>query len=164
MWCRSRKAFVAALAISALTAMLSASGAAAADGPFSGMSGNWSGPGTISLSSGSKERIRCRANYNAETSGVTLEASIRCASDSYKFELQVSASYANGAVTGYWSEASRGVAGTLSGTASSGRIQANATGPYLSAKMLLTTRGNSQSISIQSPGTEIANVSISLNK
>jgi hypothetical protein len=42
-------------------------------GPFAGMAGSWSGGGAITLASGSHERIRCRAVYEAP-GGRTLAA------------------------------------------------------------------------------------------
>src|SRR5258708_18318306 len=56
-------------------------------GPFDGLRGSWAGGGTISLSDGSTERIRCRASYIVAGSGSELRQSLRCASDSYKFDL-----------------------------------------------------------------------------
>jgi membrane associated rhomboid family serine protease len=34
----------------------------AESGPFAGLSGNWSGGGTVALAGGPRERIRCRAH------------------------------------------------------------------------------------------------------
>ncbi len=56
--------------------------------PFTAMSGSWSGSGTITTSNGNKERIRCRAKYDVDGAGSNLDLTLRCASDSYNFELQ----------------------------------------------------------------------------
>lgn len=135
----------------------------AADGPFKGMAGNWSGPGNITVS-GARERLRCRAHYRVSNSGSTVDLSIRCASDSYKFDLQGGINYTNGAVTGNWSESAHGAAGTISGTMSGSVIRVSATGPYFSALLSMATRGNSQSITLNSPGSQISSVTISLSK
>ena len=37
------------------------------------MSGSWTGSGTITTSSGNKERIRCRARYDVDGGGSTLD-------------------------------------------------------------------------------------------
>ena len=43
--------------------MLSASAVhAQASGPFSGFAGSWTGTGTVALSNGTTERIRCKAD------------------------------------------------------------------------------------------------------
>ena len=109
----SKSAIVAAglLALAALPSTVEA-----ATGPFAALSGSWSGGGTITMSSGAKERIRCRARYNVGGAGSNLDLTLRCASDSYNFELQSNASYSNGAVSGTWSETTRGVGGSIAGS------------------------------------------------
>src|SRR4051812_12900120 len=67
--------------------MLSASAGHAQSGPFNGFNGAWSGNGTVALSDGTTERIRCRADYKVDDTGLNLKQSLRCASDSYKFDL-----------------------------------------------------------------------------
>ena len=85
--------------------------------PFTAMSGSWSGSGTITMSSGNKERIRCRAKYDVDGGGSNLDLTLRCASDSYNFELQSNVAHNNGAVSGTWSENTRHVGGNIDGSA-----------------------------------------------
>ena len=132
--------------------------------PFSAMSGAWAGPGTITLNTGAKERIRCRALYKVTESGADLALELRCASDTYKFELQSAVSHNAGAISGTWSEVTRGAIGSISGTASGPQLNLRATSPVFSALLAVTTRSNQQTISIQSPGSEISAVAINLNK
>ena len=42
---------------------LSVSAGYAQSGPFAGFAGSWSGNGTVALSNGTTERIRCKAEY-----------------------------------------------------------------------------------------------------
>jgi len=58
-----------------------------ASGPFSDFVGSWAGSGTVNLANGSSERIRCNAAYATGSDSSNLRSVIRCASDSYKFEL-----------------------------------------------------------------------------
>src|SRR5690242_3615040 len=67
--------------------LVSVSAGHAQSGPFAGFDGAWSGTGTVSLSDGTTEHIRCKADYKIDGSGLGLKQSLRCASDSYKFEL-----------------------------------------------------------------------------
>src|ERR1700746_2925637 len=68
--------------------MLSVSTAQAqSSGPFTGFDGAWTGTGTVSLSDGSTEHIRCKAQYKVSSTGTGLKQSLDCASDSYKFDL-----------------------------------------------------------------------------
>src|SRR5277367_2279237 len=67
--------------------VLSTSAGHAQSRPFAGFDGAWSGNGTVSLSDGSTERLRCRADYRIDETGLELKQTLRCASDSYKFDL-----------------------------------------------------------------------------
>lgn len=133
-------------------------------GPFSSMGGAWSGNGVISLASGSRERIRCRANYLVSGGGDNLRLDLRCASDSYRFELSGNAVSQGGQVTGNWFESTRSVGGNISGRASSGQIQATAAGQTFTALLNMRTNGNRQSVSITSPGSDLSEVAITLSK
>jgi hypothetical protein len=149
-------------AFAAALLLLSAEAHAQGAGPFGYMSGAWSGGGTISLASGANERIRCRAAYDVLSGGRALQLSIRCASDSYNFDLAGSVVYQGGAVTGTWSESTRGVNGTVSGRAGGNQIQVDARGSGFSAGLSLATQGNRQSIEIRPSGADITAVSIAL--
>ena len=145
----------------ALAALPQAAHAAA--GPFEALSGSWSGGGTITMSNGAKERIRCRAQYNVGGAGANVDLTLRCASDSFTFELQSNASYSTGAVTGTWSEKNLHVGGSIEGSGNGGSIKVRVSGP-ISASLALNTNANQQSISIQAPGTELQHVAISLSR
>ncbi len=155
--------FLAGAAVLAATVLLPALPAPvlASDGPFTGMEGSWSGPGSITVNN-NKERLRCRASYTTKNSGSTVDLTITCASDSYKFNLSGGVNFVNGSLNGSWSESAHGAAGTISGSASAGSIRANATGPYFSALLNMRTSGNTQSVSLTSPGSQISSVSINL--
>jgi hypothetical protein len=129
---------------------------------FDNMRGAWTGGGTITLSSGAHERIRCRAQYIP--SGPSVQMILRCASDSYKFELTSTIAISGGQLSGKWSESNRQLDGNISGTASPGIIQAVAMSPLFSAFLNVRTSATTQSVSILSPGSEIASVSIALKR
>ena len=134
-------------------------------GPFAGMAGSWTGGGVVALATGTNERLRCRAAYEVGGGGRTLQLNIRCASDTYNFDLAGSVVSQGGAISGTWSEAGHNVAGTVSGRASGGSIQALAQGGSFSAGISLVTHGNRQSVTIRpSQGTDINSVSVSLAK
>lgn len=143
--------------------LLSASAGHAQAGPFASFNGAWSGTGTVSLSDGSTERIRCKANYKVNGTGQGLQQSLRCASDSYKFDLNSDVISTQGTVSGTWSEASRNIFGDLRGRASDGQIDVFVEAAGFAANITVTTRGNKQSVSINSKG-EIRGVSITLVK
>jgi hypothetical protein len=135
-----------------------------AEGPFAGLPGSWTGTGTIAMSSGAKERIRCRAAYRLDSSSTDLRLEMSCTSDSYKFELQSHITYADNAITGSWNETTRGVGGNITGSASGAQIRARAEGQTFTAILAMNTRGSKQSVSIQSPGSEMSNITIDLTR
>jgi hypothetical protein len=163
MFRRSPTQFARAASAVLILGLSLAAHQARADGPFTGMAGAWTGSGTISVNN-NKERLRCRASYNVSNGGSTVDLNIVCASDSYKFNLQGGVNAISGAISGTWSESAHGAAGDIAGSVKGGVITARATGPYFSAHLSLRTTGNSQSISLNSPGSQISSVTIALNK
>jgi hypothetical protein len=141
-------------------------GSAVSGGPFAELAGSWSGSGTIDLANGKNEQIRCRASYDVLAEQNKLQLNIRCASESYNFELRGSAAYAGGAITGNWSEATRNAAGTLSGRVQQGGFQVVANGPSFSVNLNLVTRGDKQSVTIRSKdaNTEVRGVTITMQR
>jgi hypothetical protein len=132
--------------------------------PFAGMSGVWSGRGTISLEGGAREAIRCRATYAVRSDGNALQQTLRCASDSYKIELTSNVVASGGRLTGTWSEATRNVSGDVEGTTSGGRFHVVVRAGTFSADLALTTRGNSQSVVIRTDGSEFKGANITLTR
>src|ERR1700721_299505 len=96
--------------------MLSVSAGHPQTSPFAGFNGAWSGNGTVSLSDGSTERIRCKAEYQVNGSGLGLRQSPDCASDSYKFDLASDVTSQGSRISGSWPEASRNIFGNLQGS------------------------------------------------
>jgi hypothetical protein len=153
-------------AFSALAGLALAAASGAAQGnesPFGALNGAWAGTGTITLASGAKEQIRCRAHNVVDGSGANLQLTLRCASDSYKFELQSNVNHNGGAVSGTWAEMTHRVGGTISGSASANRINVRVEGT-LAAMLTVSTKANQQQISIEAPGSEMSSVAISMNR
>jgi len=146
-----------------LLASVSGSASYAQSGPFAGMAGNWSGGGTVTLDDGSSERIRCRATYAVGAGGTGLNQSLTCASDSYRFILSSNVVAQGNALSGTWSESSRGVNGTLEGRGSNGNFQVVASAPGFTASLSLATRGNKQSVVI-SAASQFRGASIALTR
>ena len=131
--------------------------------PFAGFDGAWSGSGTVSLSDGSTEHIRCKADYRVNSGGMGLKQQLRCASDSYKFDLTSDVTSNGERISGNWSEASRNIFGNLQGTAGGGQIEVVVEANGFAANLTLRTNGNKQTVQISSKG-EIRGVSITMVK
>jgi hypothetical protein len=134
---------------------------AQAGGPYAGMAGNWAGGGSITLDDGSRERIRCRASY--QVAGPNMTMSLTCASDAYKFNLSANVVDQGGQVSGTWSEASRGISGSLQGRGGGGNFQVVASTAGFNANISLRTAGNKQSVTMRAD-SQFRGADISLSK
>ena len=137
---------------------------ASSSNPFAGFAGSWSGSGTVALSNGTTERLRCQATYVVASASANLRQNLRCASDSYTFELRTDINAEGGRVGGVWAETTRNMQGTISGRVSAGRIDAVAEGPGFSAGIAMAPQGARQAVIIRSQGTELSQVSITLTR
>jgi hypothetical protein len=93
--------------------------------------------------------------------GARATTSLKCASDSYKFELSSNVTSQGDRIIGTWSEAGRNINGNLQGTAGGGQIDVFVEAAGFAATLNVVTRGNKQAVSISSKG-EIRAVSISM--
>ena len=141
--------------------MLSVPASHAQSGPFAGFDGSWSGSGTVALSDGTKENIRCRADYKVNSTGLGLKQNLHCASDSYKFDLSSEVTSQGDRISGNWSERSRNIFGNLQGTAGGGQIDVFVEASGFAANLTLRTTGNRQTVQISSKG-EIRGVNITM--
>ena len=144
--------------------MLSLSASYAQSGPFAGFNGVWSGNGTVALSDGTTERIRCKADYKVDGTGLGLKQNLRCASDSYKFELTTDLHAGDGNFWGFWKETSRNVNGEIHGTGGNGQFNGRVEANGYVAELNLTVSGSKQTINITSKSTELRGLNISLSK
>jgi hypothetical protein len=132
----------------------------AQSGPFAPLAGTWSGGGTVSLDDGSTERIRCRARY--APIGPTMEMSLTCASDAYKFNLAANVRSEGSSITGNWSEASRNISGSLQGRGGGGNFEVVASAAGFNASIALRTSGNKQTVTMRADSQfRGANISLS---
>lgn len=152
------------LGVAAAAALILASAGAAQAGPFSSFEGDWTGTGTVTSDNGSKERLRCRAHYSVGGEGTSLQQNLTCASDSYKFNVVASVRAQGSAISGSWSETSRGANGEIVGRVGPTQISAQVNGPGFSARIGIAARGGRQSVTISPTGTDITNVSVTMSK
>jgi hypothetical protein len=156
--------FVLALLGAGLTTPQIAEAQAQSTRPFAGLSGKWSGDGSIVLTDGSTERLRCDATYVESGGGDDLDQTLRCASDSYKFDLHISLVDSAGAILGNWSELTRNVQGGIAGRDSKGMIQVTARGSSFTAAVTVATRGSEQSVKIRAQSGDLSQVTITLHR
>jgi hypothetical protein len=132
--------------------------------PFAGLSGAWSGSGRITMKDGSSEPIRCRATYTANKAGTMLDQVLRCASDSYKFNVKSTVGANGNALSGQWTETTYNMTGTFTGTVNGQKVEGKVRGGGLQVGIAVVTSGNRQEARFLSQGTEMREVRISLTK
>ena len=160
-----RMALTATMIFCASPVIYSAWAQSAEKGPFAGLSGTWVGQGTVLLTNGTKENIKCRASYSVPPSGGSLNQGLRCANDSYTFDVTSSVfAGEGGALTGTWSEKTNQVQGGVTGRVSPGRIESRVSAPGFNARLSVTTQGSRQSVSVEPQDTSIRKLSVELRR
>ena len=157
----SNTGFVTSLA--AVLVILAAS-PGVADTPFVGLSGAWAGGGRITMTTGASEPIKCKATYTANKAGTTIDQVLRCASDTYKFNVKSKVGVDGSALLGQWTETTYNLTGTFTGTVKGDKIEGKIRGNGLLIGVALLTQGNEQKVRFLSQGTEMREVNIKLTK
>lgn len=132
-------------------------------GAFADYAGSWSGSGRVESTSGT-ESIRCRAQGQVGEGGATVVQRLVCASASYQFNIECRVADNGGQISGSWSETTRGISGSLSGTVRSGRLQAVVNSPLFTAGVSIVTRGKTQEVVIAPQNNDVRQVSVRLNR
>jgi len=152
------------LAAAAVAASLGAAPAFADANPFAALVGSWTGKGTVTYSSGNKERLQCKVNYDSNASD-SVQQHLTCASDSYKFEIQAYYRHHDGVVTGHWDELTMNISGSITGNVSDGpKITGDLSGPGFTASVLVDTKGNDQNVTITAQDQDIKDVSVDVRR
>ena len=136
--------------------------AGAIAGPVTDLPGRWAGFGSIKMSSGETEQMRCVATYFVEGSGV--KQNLRCASAGYKIDATANLTIANGQVSGDWEEKVWSQTGSISGRMVDNGFNLTINGPGFTAALAMTTTNCKQSLSITPRGYEVSSISMSLGK
>ena len=136
----------------------------AASGTFSRLAGTWSGGGTVMMSDGQVERIRCRAEADVADHGDSMRQHLRCASDSYNFDIQNEVTARGGEISGNWDESTHNISGQISGTASPEGVQARVDGGSFSADVTMVSRGNSLRVTLDPQGSDVRQVEVVLRR
>jgi len=135
-------------------------------GPFDNLSGSWGGEGLLSLSSGSNERLVCRATYTVNNGGNELVQDLRCASDSYALDVASTVTYApdSDALEGIWEVTNYGVGGSLSGVLSGGWVSAWVRGNGFLALVQISMGSSVQNVVIKPDGFDVTEVTVTMQK
>jgi hypothetical protein len=149
---------VAALSLWALCA------AAAGAGPIEDLAGYWSGSGTVVLSNGNTEQVKCAVTYRVAEGGAHVHQNMRCAAADYNINASAELSVRGAQVSGNWEEKTYAAVGQVSGRYSGNAMNLSIQGVNFTAAMNLSLSNCKQSITIQPRGLDVTHISISLAK
>jgi hypothetical protein len=150
-----------AVALPAVLCSWTALGPALAD-PIGDLSGYWSGTGSIALSNGKTERVKCNVLYRTE--GGQIRQTMRCAGADYAINALADLRLKGGQVSGTWEEKTYAAKGAVSGRFGGESFALSIQGANFSAAMNVTLSSCKQSLNITPQGLEVTRVSISLAK
>lgn len=146
----------------ALALALAATGARA--GSIDEMTGYWTGSGSVVLSNGNTERVKCAVTYKISEGGTQIKQSMRCASADYNINASADLNVKGQSVTGSWEEKTYSAVGEVSGRYTGSNFVLSIKGASFTASMNLTMSDCKQSISIAPQGLDVARISIGLAK
>lgn len=130
----------------------------------SDMAGRWSGWGSVKLTNGKTERVKCVATYFIKNGGAQIDQNLRCASSDYKIDAVATYDVAGSDVTGVWEERTHSSKGRVAGKLVSNGFRLSVAGDAFTAQMVVTSSRCKQSINIEPRGLNVTQVAIGLRK
>lgn len=128
------------------------------------LAGRWSGWGSVQMSNGSTEQVKCVATYFVKNSGGTVDQNLRCASSSYSIDARANYIVNGSALSGSWEERKHSARGDVNGRVTSDGFRLSVKGDTFTANMIVTASSCKQSISIRPQGTNVSQISIGLRR
>jgi len=132
--------------------------------PIDDLSGYWSGAGSVTLTSGNTERVKCQVFYKASEGNTQIRQTMRCASTDYAINALAELRVRGGQVTGSWAEKTYSAKGEVTGRYTGEGFVLSIQGASFTAAMNVTLSNCRQSINISPKGLEVTKVSIGLAK
>jgi hypothetical protein len=131
--------------------------------PIGNLTGYWSGNGSIALSNGKTERVKCQVFYKTD-GGSQIRQTMRCASADYNINALAELRVSGNQVSGTWEEKTYAAKGDVSGRFGGEGFALSIQGANFSAAMNVTLSSCKQSLNITPQGLEVTRVSITLAK
>lgn len=150
-------------AASVVTLLIMATASASA-GPIDHLPGRWSGWGSIKLSNGNTEQVKCVATYFVKNAGSSLRQNLRCASASYKIDAVADMTVTGNRVVGDWTEQTHSNSGKINGSITGDNFALAITGPNFTADLALTTSPCKLSINLTPQNFDVTRIAIGLRK
>jgi hypothetical protein len=134
---------------------------AVAEPSFAPLLGTWGGSGSYKLEDGTSERIKCDAYYTG--SGSELGIAVRCAGQAGKIEMRSKLNASGSSLTGTWEERTYNAGGTVTGKLTDNTVMLNF-GGGVTGHVHINYQGTSQTVEIETAGTPLKNVTVSLKR
>jgi hypothetical protein len=132
--------------------------------PIDDLNGYWTGSGSVVLSGGNTERVKCAVTYKVTDGGGQIRQSMRCASTDYKIEAHADLRVKGAQVTGNWEERTYSATGQVTGRYTGSNLVLAIEGANFSAAMNISLSNCKQSISISPQGLDVTRISLGLGK
>ena len=133
-------------------------------GPIDDLTGYWTGNGSVALSNGSTERVKCAVIYKVSEGGSQIRQTMRCASADYKIDALANLRVKGAHVSGDWEERTYSATGQISGRFTGSNFVLSIQGANFSAAMNVSLSNCKQSINISPQGLEVSRISLGLAK
>ena len=153
-----------AIASAAIAAAAVSASAPVSASPLSDLQGRWSGWGSVQMSNGTREQVKCVATYFLKDGGSSVSQNLRCASSSYKIDAAANYVLKGDQVSGRWEERTWSAVGSVSGRMTDKGFNLAIQGQTFSAGMAMMTTSCKQSIQITPQGFGVSRISIGLGK
>jgi hypothetical protein len=138
--------------------------AAALASPIEDMNGYWSGNGSVVLSNGNTERVKCSVFYKISEGGTQIRQAMRCASADYKIDALAELRVNGEKVSGSWEEKTYSATGEVTGKFTDNNFVLSIKGANFTAAMNLSLSDCKQNISIAPQGLDVTKINIGLGK
>jgi hypothetical protein len=151
-----------------LSWFIAPSGDAAANipDPIAGLTGRWSGQGTVIPARGAQENLQCIVTYLGNENGTQVRQNLRCKSANYKLDTATHLLIMGNQVIGRWVDKVYSLGGTISGTVTPDGIDVLLSGQFFTAKMTIAATSQCKQSVIVTPASAayIRQVSATLEK
>lgn len=124
--------------------------------------GAWSGQGTVVISDGKSESIKCNSYVTGGSSD--LRYVIRCASPGYKIEIRSALKKDGRSLNGQWEERTYNASGDAKGQIDDGKITLSVSGGGFSGQMNVTYTAQQQTVVVTTAGIAMKSLHMRLAK
>jgi hypothetical protein len=149
---------------SASLALLLVIAVPAAAGPIEDLTGYWTGAGTVLLTNGSTERVKCAVVYKVGGGGTQIKQTLRCASADYTINAAAELRVNGAQVSGSWEEKTYSATGEVAGRYTGSSFVLSIKGQNFTAAMNVGLSSCKQSISITPQNLDMRRISMNLAK